>query len=150
MTRNIRLAAAFALAALLASQAAAATTHRRHHPRHPATAAVAPNPAMAPARAGLVIAWDPESHTYTMPTPDRSLPLTAAERNAISRSFAGLVQVRHPDGSVSVDLLGRFQEFAVVRMGPDGKPLYRCLDDSGSVRRALCEPVPAPAAIEER
>ena len=154
MIRNIRLAAAFALAALLASQAvpAAAMTHRRHHTRRPAKVAVAqaPNPAMTPARAGLVIAWDPESHTYGMPAPDRSLPLTAAERNAISRSFAGLVQVRHPDGSVSVDLLGRFQEFAVVHMGPDGKPLYRCLDDSASLRRALGGPVPAPAAIEER
>jgi hypothetical protein len=56
--------------------------------------------------------------------------------------------MRHADGSVSVDLQGRFQEFAVARMGPDGKPLYRCLDDSASVRRALGQPVPAPAAEE--
>lgn len=150
MTRHAHVAAALALAALLAPQfaSAATTAHHRHHARRVARAVTAPVPALAPARAGLVIAWDPESGTFGMPAPERSLPLTAAERNAVSRSFAGLVQMRHADGSVSVDLQGRFQEFAVVRMGPDGKPLYRCLDDSASVRRALSQPIPASAAEE--
>jgi len=103
-----------------------------------------------PAQAGLIVAWNPETHTYGMPDAAQLSTLSAAEKNALSRSFEGLVQVRHPDGSVSVDLQGRFQEFAVVRVGPDGKPVYRCLDDSATVRRALLEPLPARPALEER
>ena len=71
------------------------------------------------------------------------------ERNALSRSLDGLLQVRHPDGSVSVDLRGRFQEFAVVRIGADGKPVLRCVEDPISLRRAL-SPAPAVPALEER
>jgi hypothetical protein len=57
--------------------------------------------------------------------------------------------VRHPDGSVSVDLRGRFQELAVARIGADGKPVLRCVDDAVSMRRALA-PAPAAPALEER
>jgi hypothetical protein len=150
MIRRPRILAALALAALLAwgNAGAASTAHKPHHTRasHARTAL----PVWTPARAGLVIAWDPESQSFTMPAPDRSLPLTAEERNAISRSFAGLVQVHHPDGSVSVDLQGRFQEFAVVHLGPDGKPVYQCLDDAATMRRALLEPVPASSGLEDR
>jgi hypothetical protein len=147
MKRLTSLAAVLALAALLFSGAAGATTtvrHRRHAKQHVAARKLTP----APAQAGLVVAWDPESRTFTMPAPDR-LALTAAERNAISRSFTGLVEVHHPDGSVSVDLQGRFREFAVVHTGPDGKPVFHCLDDSASVRRALLEPQPA-SGLEDR
>ena len=147
MKRLTSLAAMLALAAVLCSGMADATT-TAHHRRH-AKNTVAAKPAIAPARAGLVIAWDPESRTFTMPAPDRSVVLSAAERNAISRSFAGLTQIHHPDGSVSVDLQGRFQEFNVVHMGLDGKPVFHCLDDSASVRRALLEPLPA-SGLEDR
>jgi hypothetical protein len=143
-----RLAPAVAmlmLSAVLLSGTAGATTHRRHARHAVASRKLVP----APGQAGLVIAWDPESRTFTLPSLDRAPALTAAERNAISRSFTGLFEVRHPDGSVSVDLQGRFQEFAVVHMGPDGKPVYQCLDDSLSVRRSLLGPQPA-AALEDR
>jgi len=137
-----------ALAVLLTSESAPAATtrHRRHHAKR---SLAATPPVMAPAQAGLVIAWDPETHTFTMPM-NRSLPLSAAERNAISRSLAGLVPVRHADGSVSVDLQGRFQEFAVVHLAADGKPVVRCLDDSAAARRALAEPLPVSSPLEDR
>jgi hypothetical protein len=132
---------------LLSGPAGATTTH--HHRRH-ASHTVAARPLVpAPAQAGLVIAWDPESRSFTTLAPDRTLALTAAEKTAVSRSFTGLFEVRHPDGSVSVDLQGRFQEFAVVHMGADGKPVYQCLDDSASVRRALLGPMPA-SGLEDR
>jgi hypothetical protein len=144
-TLAIALVASLGSANAHAAPAAQHARYARHH--HPS--AHAPALAYRPAQAGMVIAWDPESHTFTMPGPIPTLPLTAAERNALSRSFAGLVQVHHPDGSVSVDLQGRFQEFAVVHLGPDGKPVYRCLDDTAAVRRALHEPTTA-SGLEER
>jgi len=154
MNRLARTTLAAALACPLAWGAAHADTsqnvkasHARR--RHATTHAPAPKLAYRPAQAGLVIAWDPESHTFTMPGPTRPLPLSAAERNALSRSFVGLQEMRHRDGSVSVDLQGRFQEFAVAHLGPDGKPVYRCLDDTSTVRRALLEPMPA-SGLEER
>jgi len=112
---------------------------------HPAKAVAAP----APARAGMVIAYDPETGRLGPPTVEQLLALDARERNAVSRSLAGLIQVHHPDGSVSVDLQGRFQEFAVATIGADGKPVLRCVEDSASVRRPL-SPAPAAPALEER
>src|SRR5262249_36317128 len=125
----------------LGGPASATVRHRSRARRHAGA---------APARAGLVVAWNPETRTYGMPSPEQVLALSAAERNALSRSSLGLVEVRHADGWVSVDLQGRFQEFAVVHLGPDGKPVYRCLDDSATVRRALREHFPARSAPEER
>jgi len=145
------LAVALAGVVCSARAPAAPSTPPRAKPASPVRRHHASTHALAyrPAQAGMVIAWDPESHTFTMPGPMRALPLTAAEQNALSRSFAGLAQVHHPDGSVSVDLQGRFQEFAVVHLGPDGKPVFRCLDDTAAVRRALHEPMTA-SGLEER
>lgn len=145
------IALAIALAGFVprAEASRAASARAKHGSHFTRRHLLAHGLAYRPAQAGMVIAWDPESHTFTMPQPERSLPLTATELNALSRSFAGLPQVHHPDGSVSVDLQGRFQEFEVVHFGPDGKPVYRCLDDSAAVRRALHEPTTA-SGLEER
>jgi len=105
---------------------------------------------VAPARAGLVVAWDPETGTFGAPSAEQRLLLTPSEERGLSRSFDGLLAVRHADGSVSVDLQGRFQEFAVVRLGPGGRPVFTCLDDSAAVRRALVRPLSAPSGLEER
>lgn len=154
MDRFARTVVTMTLAGLLGWSTARAATLppvKQSHALHRRATTHAPSAKLAyqPAQAGLVVAWDPESHTFTMPEPIRRLPLSAAEQNALSRSFVGLQEMRHHDGSVSVDLQGRFQEFAVVHLGADGKPVYRCLDDTSTVRRALLEPMPA-SGLEER
>lgn len=154
MTRPLRLSLALLLFAVpsladpIAARKDASSTRRTPaHTRARVHRAKAAAPAVA--SGGMVIAYDPETGRPGLPTVEQLLALNARERNAISRSLDDLLQVRHADGSVSVDLRGRFQEFAVARIGADGKPVLRCVEDQTSMRRAL-SPAPAAPALEER
>ena len=113
------------------------------------TPAAPATPARAmPGRAGMVVGIDPETGQLGMPTAAQMVELSPREQAMVSRSGAGLTEVRHADGTVSVNLQGRFQEFVVVRFGADGKPVYGCFDDGQALRRALQTP-PAPP-LEEK
>ena len=50
-----------------------------------------------------------------------SRPLSARERNAMSTSSQGLVEKYHLDGSVSVNLQGRFQSTVFATVDKEGK-----------------------------
>lgn len=58
-----------------------------------------------------------------------SVPLPTRERildneylrNALSRSARGLEVIRHGDGTLTVDLQGRFQSISAARLGADGR-----------------------------
>ena len=64
-------------------------------------------------------------------------PLTQAEaqklaagfKQMVNQSTDGLVQVRHADGSVSMDLQGRFQNVTVARVNKDGSVTQSCVDN---------------------
>lgn len=105
----------------------------------------APQP---PGTAGMVVGIDPETGELGMPTPEQLQKFADSQQNQVDHSSAGLVEVHHPDGSVSIDLQGRFQEYETVRVGPDGKLIYQCVDGEENARRAVA--APAPAAPEER
>jgi type IV secretory pathway VirD2 relaxase len=47
----------------------------------------------------------------------------------VNQSTEGLVQVQHADGSVSMDLEGRFQNVAVARVNKDGSVTQSCVDN---------------------
>ena len=112
----------------------------------------APVPQQRPAMAGMVVGIDPETGELGMPTPEQLRALSESPQYQVDHSAAGLLEVHHPDGSVSVDLQGRFQEYATVRVGPDGKLIFRCVDGKEAVKRAVESSTPAPTApaLEER
>lgn len=64
-------------------------------------------------------------------------PLTAQEaqqlgeglKQRLNRSTAGLVEQRHEDGSVSMDLQGRFPSVVVARKNDDGTITKSCVDN---------------------
>ena len=64
-------------------------------------------------------------------------PLTAEEAQKLANGLApmlddsadGLVQVKHADGSVSMDLQGRFQNVTVARINADGTMEQACVDN---------------------
>jgi hypothetical protein len=64
-------------------------------------------------------------------------PLTPQEAEKLANGLApmlddsadGLVQVKHADGSVSMDLQGRFQNVAVARINADGTMEQACVDN---------------------
>lgn len=77
-------------------------------------------------QSGFRIAIDPETGDLVgMPPADDTFSLD----EALSRSSAGLVPVRRPDGSVSVHLQGRFMSASVVRLEADGTLKTLCTDD---------------------
>jgi hypothetical protein len=53
-------------------------------------------------------------------------------KEMINQSSEGLNSVRHPDGSVSVDLQDRFQNVTVARKNNDGTISQSCVDNSQS------------------
>ena len=112
------------------------------------------SPVEIPAVAGMVIGKDPETGAWGPPTPEqlRELAelrnLSAADRRAIAKPDGPLPEVHHPDGHVSVELDGQFQEFTTVRLGPDGKPVFTCVQGPENAERTLTEP--AAPALEER
>ena len=145
---------------LRASRPNAVSTARSHARRQAARSQVTPVAAAAavsasqsrPAgavEAGLIVGVDPETGELGLPTPDQRARLEALARSR-RESASRPVAVRHPDGSLSIDVRGRMREFTFVRTRADGKLVYGCLDTPAAVRRALDPVTPAPAAPEER
>ena len=62
-------------------------------------------------------------------SPQEAQQLAAGLRGLVNQSTAGLVEVKHSDGSVSMDLQGRFQNVAVARVSDDGSITESCVDN---------------------
>jgi hypothetical protein len=121
--------------------------------------AAAPDSMTAPAlsppgAAGMVIGLDPETGTWGAPTREQLRELAELRRlsegdaRRVAKPEGPLPEVRHPDGHVSVELDGQFQEFTTVRIGPDGKPVFTCAHGPDGAAGAVAPP--AAPAIEER
>lgn len=105
---------------------------------------------MGSGQAGMLIGIDPETGQLGMPTPEQVAQLRMSSQTDLNFSSEGLQPVYHADGSISLDLQGRFQEYAVVTIGADGKPVFRCLHDHSSIEHALHHPDAARPALEDR
>jgi hypothetical protein len=116
--------------------------------------AAPPVDASSPAVSGMVVGLDPETGTWGPPTPEqlRELAelrkLSEGDARRVAKPVGPLPEVRHPDGHVSVELDGQFQEFTTVRIGPDGKPVFTCAHGPDEAARAI--EAPAAPALEER
>jgi hypothetical protein len=62
-------------------------------------------------------------------TPDEARRVADGLRGLVSQSTDGLVQVRRPDGGVSMDLQGRFQNVLVAKKESDGTVTQGCVDN---------------------
>ena len=96
--------------------------------------------------AGMVVGIDPETGQIGMPTREQLKNLSELEQIRLDHETGDLIETHNPDGSVTVDLQGRFQEFATVRTGPDGKLIYQCVEGEKNAERALKNPAPAAQA----
>jgi hypothetical protein len=61
-------------------------------------------------------------------TQEQSQQIADALKN--NKSTDGLVQVQHPDGSVEMDLQGRFQNVVMAKRNDDGSISTACVDNS--------------------
>ncbi len=104
---------------------------------HPETPAVRPAGDLPPGTAGMRAYRNPETGRIEVGTAPVSQPaLDPDTQNALRRDAEGLVEVHHPDGSVSVDLQGRFQDVAVIHVDENGKRII-CTEDADDATHAL-------------
>jgi hypothetical protein len=67
----------------------------------------------------------------------------------VSRTAEGLTETRLTDGTVILDLDGRFQDQVVAHLDRNGRLVYGCVHDDGRPRRALNDTIPT-SALEEK
>jgi hypothetical protein len=60
---------------------------------------------------------------------DEAQKLAGGLKDLVNQSTDGLVEVQHADGSVSVDLEGRFQNVTVAKVNKDGSVSQSCVDN---------------------
>ncbi len=99
-----------------------------------------PSPYAAPGSAGMIVGFDPETGQLGMPTTEQLKEIQMAE-DPMNWSDEGLEVVIHPDGSKSIDVQGRFMESSVVRMGPDGKLHFDCVQGEAAAKKLANTPV---------
>jgi hypothetical protein len=148
--RRLTLAAlplALALAAAAAAAAAPSGPEAAPAPVADPAAAQTATPA-APATptspGGLVAARDPETGELRAPTAEEMAAL--ASELAPLRSHEGLVPVTLPDGTVMVDVQGRFLEFALATRVPNQAIVTHCTGDPAQVVALLTGAKPAAEA----
>ena len=128
--------------AAVATPVARLASARPHVARHHVTSA--PPATHQPMDAGMRIFIDPETGTIGGPT-QAQLEEMAADA-ALNQSTDGLVQVTMPDGSVMMNLEGRFQDYYMVKLDAKGRRHVVC----GRDQRAQFQPTPASAELPEK
>lgn len=98
-----------------------------------------------PGHAAMRATINPETGEREISAGPPTLALDPETQNALRRDTEGLKRVYHPDGSVSVNLQGRFQSASVARIGENGKVTI-CTDDSDHVHE-LADGKPTPRHV---
>lgn len=96
----------------------------------PATAAAANRNYTTVRVAGQEIQVDSQTGQVKELTPEEAQRLAAGLKRELNKSTEGLVPVQKPDGSMSVDIDGRFQNVAVARTNDDGTVTTGCVDNA--------------------
>jgi hypothetical protein len=78
--------------------------------------------------AGQEVQVNPQTGQVRQMTPEQAQRLADSLKTMLNKSSEGLVQEQHPDGSVSMDLQGRFQNVVVARVEADGTVTQSCID----------------------
>lgn len=81
-------------------------------------------------------------------TQDETRQIVDALKN--NKSTDGLQQVQHPDGTVSIDLQGRFQNVMLARKNEDGSVSQACVDNSQSAAAFLQAKEGSPQQTESQ
>ena len=86
--------------------------------------------------AAMRVAIDPETGVLG-PDNNPAKALDSEMQNMLSRSSAGLEEIVHPDGHVSVHLQGRFMSASVARIDENGKLKTTCVESNTAMEDFL-------------
>ncbi|HYR76214.1 MAG TPA: hypothetical protein VEM96_10260 [Pyrinomonadaceae bacterium] len=138
MARRFRRLHVFAIVATLVLGISAVTvlsrqTGRAKESKNPQPTSIAPTKPnknyVTMKVAGQDVHVDSQTGEIQPLTPQEAARLAEGLKPMLNRSTEGLVQVQHPDGSVSVDLEGRFQDVTVARVNKDGTVSQSCVNN---------------------
>lgn len=125
--------------------------------KRPARSVAKPAPSaagFAPAQGGMMVAIDPETGQFSMPTPEQRAELFGDVNMEENYRSDDLVQVKGPGRTWGMDLRGRFLEFSMARVGADGKVQFDCTTDPSLWLAEHAKNQPAapttPTTLEEK
>jgi len=78
---------------------------------------------------GQTVVLDRQTGETRPMSPQEAQMLAEGIKQLINQSTDGLVQVRHANGAVSMDLQGRFQNVSVAKREDDGTITQSCVND---------------------
>src|SRR5260370_11402791 len=79
--------------------------------------------------AGQDIKVDSQTGQVQELTPEEARKLAEGLKPMLNKSSEGLITVEQPDGSMSMDLQGRFQHVTVAKVNKDGTVSQACVDN---------------------
>src|SRR5260370_20083851 len=79
--------------------------------------------------AGQDIKVDSQTGQVQELTPEEAKKLAEGLKPMLNKSSEGLITVEQPDGSMSMDLQGRFQHVTVAKVNKDGTVSQACVDN---------------------
>jgi hypothetical protein len=79
--------------------------------------------------AGQAVHFGSQSGQVKRMTAEEAEKLAAGLKRLVNQSTEGLVEVRHPDGSVSLSLDDHFQNVTVARINDNGSVSQSCVDN---------------------
>jgi hypothetical protein len=79
--------------------------------------------------AGLTVVIDRQTGQIRPLTPEEARRLADGIKQLVSQSTEGLVQIHRANGSVSMDLQGRFQSVLLAKKEDDGTISQACIDN---------------------
>ena len=79
--------------------------------------------------AGRDVQVDPQTGQIKPLSPQEAQQLAEQLKGMFNKSTEGLAAVREPDGSITMDLQGRFQNVTVARTNEDGSVETSCVDN---------------------
>jgi hypothetical protein len=112
--------------------------------------------------AGQTVVLDRQTGQTRPLTPEEARRLAEGIKELVSQSTEGLVQIHRADGSVSMDLQGRFQNVMLAKKEADGTISQACVDNVDSAAAffeidpallgaaAPISKTPAPTKLEDR
>ena len=108
--------------------------------------------AAAPARSGVQVAIDPATGQLRAPSPEEMQALSASLERIFNQSTEGLQAEQRADGTLALDLRGRFLNAALIRKNADGSLKLNCTSDLRQARALFglaTAPRPQPARETE-
>lgn len=111
------------------------------------------DPTLRPGESGMLVGIDPETGRIGKPPAELRERLQATLPDpALDRSMEGIELIHKPDGSIMADLKGRFADYTVVRITPEGRKIEACVQGpevEEALRHANDEASAAPTPRHE-